>query len=140
MKSKGIRFGASGVFFGLVGVGLFWPSFGQVPDPALTITLTSSNYLLLTITNGVSTANYEVYRRPMFHPNFNWAEQIVGSQGQTNFLVPMGITNMGFFQATAGLDWDQDGVENWKDGDPIDTNVLALSVTIISPANGSNLQ
>jgi hypothetical protein len=38
------------------------------------------------------------------------------------------------------LDNDSDGVPDWEDGDPNDPNVGILNVTIVNPADGSNLQ
>lgn len=108
-----------------------------VPDPILTITLVSTNQVQLVITNGVSTANYEIHRRQFFDPAYPWKLHLIGAQGQTNFTANLGVDTIGFFGATAGLDWDQDGVPNWADGNPISTNVGILSITIDSPTAGS---
>jgi hypothetical protein len=110
----------------------------SVPDPALKISLTGTNQLLLNVTNGLSTANYEIQRRAILaDPSYPWTPHLTGTLGQTNFTVNMGIETIGFFKATAGLDWDQDGIPNWMDGDPSNTNVLRLSITIESPLHGT---
>ena len=62
---------------------------------------------------------------------------IDGTPGQTNFTVSEGMMLSGFFEAAIGTDWDGDGIPNYMDGNPIDPNVGALTITIDSPANGT---
>lgn len=113
----------------------------SVPDPGLTITVFNTNQLQLKITNGVGTANYEIYRTPILDdPTYPWTLHLIGTLGQTNFTADMGIETIGFFKATAGLDWDGDGIPNWLDAQPGNTNVGALTITIDSPVDGANLQ
>ena len=112
----------------------------QVPTPGLTIGLVTSNEFQIRITNGVSYANYEIYRQWELDPNAQWILHIIGAQGQTNFTTNMGIFNTGFFRAAVGSDWDGDGVPNYQDAQPSSTNAGALTITIDSPANGTNIQ
>lgn len=118
--------------------GAVWRLVAQsVPDPALTISVLGTNQLQLKITNGVGYANYEIHRRIIFDPAYPWTLHLIGNLGQTNFTADMGIDTSGFFRATSGLDWDLDGVPNWLDGNPSDTNVGVLSITIDSPLHGT---
>ncbi len=112
----------------------------QVPPPGLTITPSGGNQYSIKITNGVSTANYELYRTiGLGDPLYPWTLHTIGALGQTNFAINSGIEYLGFFQAAVGLDWDGDGIQNWQDANPLDSTKGLLSITIISPANGSTL-
>lgn len=107
------------------------------PQPVLLIAPVGSSQLSITITNGDVLANYEIYRTPVLADvNYPWTLEIVGDVGQTNFTVDMGDDPIGFFQALVGSDADGDGIENYRDGDPNDPTVGALSITIDSPVNG----
>jgi len=113
-----------------------WKTFGQsVPQPGLTIVQTSTNDFLIRITNGVTFANYEIYRRQLLDAAYPRTLHLIGSMGQSNFTVGMGIDTIGFFQAAVGSDWDQDGYANWFDGDPSNPSVGTLSISIDSPTN-----
>lgn len=116
-------------------------SSGQsVPQPGLVVAQTASNQVTITITNGVSFANYEIYRRPILNdPGYPFSLHLVGGQGVTNFTANFGIDIMGYFRAAVGSDWDQDGFSNSIDGNPSDTNVGPLRITIDNPTDGSNL-
>jgi hypothetical protein len=112
----------------------------SIPEPVLKITLSGTNQLQMEITNAVSTANYEIYRTPVLgDPFYPWTLHIIGSAGQSNFTATMGIETVGFFQAGIGSDWDSDGVPNWLDAQPSNPGVGALTITIVSPANGSTV-
>jgi hypothetical protein len=52
----------------------------------------------------------------------------------------LGDTYTGFFRAVNGNDFDLDGVPNSQDARPFDPSIGILTVTIESPANGSNVQ
>src|SRR6266508_511932 len=96
-----------------------WETLGDVPAPVLQATLVSTNQVNVTITNGVSTANYELYWTPVLaDPNFPWNLLVSGSLGQTNFGVLMNSTETGFIKAAIGTDWDGDGVPNYTDARP----------------------
>ena len=102
--------------------------------------LLTNSQVRLTVTNGVGTANYEIYRKPIVgDPAYPWMLHLIGSLGQTNFTANLGIETIGFFKATEGLDWDSDGIPNWMDAQPSNPAVGALTITIDSPANGSTV-
>lgn len=124
---------------GIIVFTVAWALAQSVPDPVLTIRRVSSNQLQLTISNGVNTANYQIFHRPFLDPAHPWSPALIGSQGQTNFTVNLGSEMMGFFGAAPGLDWDEDGVPNWQDGNPVSADVGLLSITIDSPAAGTIL-
>jgi hypothetical protein len=111
------------------------------PPPVLTIANLGTNQYSITITNGISTANYELYWTPILaNPDYPFTLAIVGTEGQTNFVVNMGIYQTGFFQVILGTDWDGDGVPNWQDANPSDPTIGILTVVIDSPTNGMVLQ
>jgi hypothetical protein len=116
------------------------PLAQSLPDPVLTIRRLNTNQVQLTIANGVSTANYQIHQRRFLDPAYPWSPPLIGLQGQTNFTANIGSETMVFFGASPGLDWDQDGVPNGQDGNPISPNVGLLSITIDSPAAGSTLR
>ena len=107
--------------------------------PGLTIALSTNDGVLLTVTNGESSEFYEIYSTNSIADYTAWSLSITGSVGQTNFYVPMGPATAWFFKARAGNDWDGDGIRNFQDANPNNTNVGVLSVTIDTPANGSTL-
>lgn len=137
---RALLVGMSGAL-ALTAIGLLAKPLLAQQAPGLTFVQTSSNQFQITITNGSSSMNYEVYRTPVLDdPFYPWLLHIIGNQGQTNFTVGMGIETMGFFQAAVGSDWDQDGIPNWQDAQPSSTNVGRLTITIDSPVNGTNIQ
>lgn len=113
----------------------------QVPVPGLTVGWSGTN-LLLVITNGSSSANYEIERTPILGDgeNYPWTYYTNGTLGQTSFVAMFGIETRGYFRAAVGLDFDSDGVLNTIDGQPNNASVGALTITIDSPTNGSNIQ
>ena len=115
------------------------PLWGQ-PVPGLTISQISSNQIQIQITNGVGSANYEIYRQWELDTNAQWIPYMLGAQGQTNFSTNMGIFTMGFFRAAEGSDWDGDKIPNWLDAQPSSTNAGALTITIDSPTNYATIQ
>jgi hypothetical protein len=112
----------------------------QVPQPVLKITPTGTNQFLITVTNGVTSTNYEIYRAQILSdPLDPWVLHMVGTNGQTNFVVDMGIEPTGWFRAAIGSDQDGDGIQDWIDGNPNDGSIGALSITIDSPTNGMTI-
>ena len=93
-------------------------------SPVLGITLATNNAVLVTVTNGVSTGQYQIYWTEFLTPDPEWLLLTNGSIGQTQFLVPMEDWEMTFFSATA------------------ETNFVPpiLNVIILSPTNGMLLQ
>jgi hypothetical protein len=61
----------------------------------------------------------------------------IGTLGQTNFGVLMDSTELGFIRAAIGSDWDSDGIQNYRDGNPSDATVGSLTITIDSPTHGT---
>lgn len=113
----------------------------QVPVPGLTVGWSGTN-LLLVITNGSSTVNYEIERTPILgdDENYPFTLHLIGTLGQTSFVANLGIETRGYFRAAVGSDFDSDGVPNAIDGQPNNGSVGALTITIDSPTNGSNIQ
>jgi len=130
-----------GGFFALGGAiaGMVLNTVAQsVPQPGLTITPTGTNQVLIIITNGVSYANYEIFRTPLLGNSvYQWTLHIEGALGQTNFIADKGMMLTGFFKAGVGSDWDGDGIPNNVDANPSDAAVGALTITIDTPANGT---
>jgi hypothetical protein len=114
-------------------------SLPEVPQPGIRLSLTNTNQVLITITNGVSFANYELYHRPALDAAHPWRLSQVGLQAQSNFVAGMSY-DYEFFVVAVGSDWDSDGVFNAVDADAMDATVGILSVTVESPANGSVVQ
>jgi hypothetical protein len=139
MNIKPTLTGPLAVLLSLFLLGVY--SFSQsVPQPVLTVVSTNGTQLLVTITNGVATTNYEIYRTPLLgNTNFPWTLHMVGDVGQTNFLLDLGVEDAGFFRAGIGSDWDLDGIPNSQDANPTDATLGILSITIDSPTNGATL-
>ena len=91
--------------------------------PGLGISLTTNNAVLVTVTNGVSTGQYQIYWTEFLSPSPEWLLLTNGSIGQTQFMVPMEDWEMTFFNASAI------------------TNFIppTLNVIILSPTNGTLL-
>lgn len=108
--------------------------------PVLTIAPAGTNQFLISITNASAVATYELYRTPVLNDMvYPWTLSVTGALGQSNFIVSKGLDSSGFWRASVGTDWDGDGIPNWLDGDPNNSGIGVLSVTIASPANGTNI-
>lgn len=104
--------------------------------PVLTITPLGTNQFSITVTNGVSTANYDLQWTPALgNPDYPWTFAKIGSTGQTNFNLNMGAYQAGFFRGLL----DTNGIPLWEAADPNNPGAGILTVFIDSPANGSNL-
>jgi hypothetical protein len=101
--------------------------------------ITETNFSL-TITNGQSTNYYEIYLYDILQENALSIRTIAGSIGQTNFTIDTEGRPWLFYKAAEDNDWDDDGIPNVFDADPRNAAVGALTITIESPAHGSNLQ
>ena len=113
-------------------------AWADVPAPVLQASLVSTNQVNVLITNGVSTANYELYWTPVLSdPVYPWTLLAIGTLGQTNFGVLMNSSELGFIRAAIGSNWDGDSAPNYMDGNPSDASVGALTITIDSPTNGT---
>jgi len=113
-----------------------WILAQGIPQPVLTITPAVSNQVVITITNGVSIANYDLAWTPFLNnPAYPWTDAAIGGTGQTNFTV--GVTwPTAFFRAVV----DTNGVPLWEAADPNNPSAGILTVFIDSPANGSVVQ
>lgn len=112
--------------------------------PQMTVSQISSNELQITVTNAAVGAQFELQRvsdlNALLDPGYIWPTEILGTLGQTNFVVEMGIFYTGYFRILGCIDCDGDGIPNYQDGQPGNTNVGFLTITIDSPTNGSNIQ
>lgn len=121
-------------------VPLVWAIAQSVPQPGLVITPSTSNQVLITITNAVGWTNYELYRRTTLElnpltlePTHPWLLHQIGTQGQQSFKANMGIEQLSFFRVAVGLDSDGDGILNSQDAQPGSTNAGLLNITIDFP-------
>jgi hypothetical protein len=110
------------------------------PAPILGPLVVSNGYFRVVITNGEPAAYYEIELRDSLDPLYTWRWAATGVQGQTNFQVPLGQSSTAFLRALSCTDCDDDGIPNTADANPLDATIRALSVTIVSPANGSTIQ
>ena len=104
--------------------------------PVLTMAPTGTNQLSITITNGVSTGNYELYTTPVLGDtvNYPWTVATIGYQGQTNFIVPMLYPNS-FYRVVV----DTNAIPLWQAADPNNPSAGILTITIDSPTNNAVL-
>jgi hypothetical protein len=119
---------------------LIYTVLAVVPQPVLKIAALGSNQFSITITNGVNT-NYTLFWTPLLGDSLNYPWQVlgIGTVGQTNFTVIGGEWPVGFFEMLVGADRDGDGIPEWQDAQPLNTNVGILTITIDSPVNGSTV-
>jgi hypothetical protein len=111
------------VFVALFSVEVVRGQYSPV-SPGLRIALTNTNQMSLIITNGTINASYLIYSNEFLNTNFHWVIATNGAASQTNFVLPMGDTETEFYKAN------------------YNTNAFpyVLTLTIDSPANGSNVQ
>jgi hypothetical protein len=101
---------------------LFCLNSSLAGPPGLSISQASSNQISLVVTNGTNTGTYEIFYKELLDNTTNWFLWTTGTQGQTNFTIPINEDAVsGFFKAVAG------------------TNVISVSVTIELPVNGSTV-
>ena len=128
------------LFLALAGALAFVIFRASAAAPGLTISLSSNDTVLLTVTNAVANEAYEIYATNSVSDNMAWSLSITGAIGVSNFSVYTWPATRMFFKARASNDWDSDGIPNFKDANPNNTNVGILTITIDSPANGSTIQ
>lgn len=105
--------------------------------PYLTIAATNTGQYLLTVMNSTNTGNYELWWTPVLaNPAYPWTTLVVGTNGQTNFIVSAATYPNGFYQAV----WEDAGIPLWEAADPNNPGAGILAVFIDSPANGALLQ
>ena len=91
--------------------------------PVLGISLTTNNAVVVAVTNGVSTGQYQIYWTEFLSPAPEWLLLTNGSIGQTQFVVSMDDWDSTFFSASA--------ISNFVPP--------TLNVIILSPTNGTLL-
>ena len=108
-------------------------------QPVLKISNLGDNQFFIEITNAVSTTNYTLYWTPaLANPNYPWIALTNNNVGESNFLVDATGWDAGWFRVLTGTDFDGDGIPEWMDAQPQNPAVGILSVTIDSPANGTD--
>jgi len=122
---------------------MFAPFAGRTAAPGLQIgpftNYGGKTYIGLLITNATATNIYQIQPMPALFNNLPFVGSITGAYGQSNFWFEVGPESAMFFRALDCVDCDGDGVLDWKDGNPSDTNVSGLTITILSPTNGATV-
>ncbi len=91
--------------------------------PGLSIAMTNTNTAVsLTVTNGTNTAQYQIYTKE-YLTNEDWILISNGTTGQTNFTIDLNDADSAFYRAQI----------NSGSG-------ASLSISIVAPANGANIQ
>jgi hypothetical protein len=118
------------------GVVLLTKAWAQsVPQPGLAVTAKTTNSMVITITNGVNYAIYDLWTTPVLgNADFPWTVQALGGAGQTNFSVPLGPLATGFYQVLVD---NNNGVPLWAAANPTNPVAGFLAVFIDSPTNGA---
>jgi hypothetical protein len=111
------------------------------PLPGITVWPLGTNTYQITITNGLSTTNYELYSTAVIGDMaYPWTLISIGTLGQTNWVVDGGPNFSGFYNVGVGTNWDGDLASNSADADPFNSSIGALTITIDSPADHSTFQ
>jgi hypothetical protein len=105
--------------------------------PYLTAVPTGTNQLLITITNA-GPGSYELWTTPILGDtaNYPWTVAAVGTNGQSAFVVPVGLYPAGFYLALL----DTNAIPLWQAANPTNQSLGILAVTIDNPTNGASLQ
>lgn len=110
-------------------------TLAQIPPPVLTITPLGTNTYSIAVANGIPATTYGIYWTPVLgNADYPWTV-LVGTNGQTNFMLNMEQYDSGFFMGVVNTN----GIPPWELANPSDPSMGILSVTIDSPANGSSL-
>jgi len=105
--------------------------------PVLTIAPLGTNEFSITITNNIGSTDFDLQWTPVLaNPEFPWTWAVIGTPGQTNFLVNMTVYQTGFFRAIS----DTNSIPLWEAADPNNPGAGILTIFIDSPANGSLIQ
>jgi hypothetical protein len=105
------------------------------PQPGVSIQSFGTNVFSISVTNGVSTANYDLYWTPILaNPDYPWAPAAIGTTGQTNFLLDMTPFTSGFFRVLLET---TNSIPPWKAADPNNPGAGVLAVSIDSPTNAA---
>lgn len=131
---KGHWIAVVGIFAIVVATAL--TAFSQ-SAPVLTIAPLGTNQFSITVTNGYSGADYDLLWTPVLaNPDYPWMYAVVGTTGQTNFLLNMGDYQVGFFRAQL----DTNSIPFWEAADPNNPSAGILAVFIDNPTNNAVLQ
>jgi len=110
-----------------------------VPPPVISIALTNTTELAITVTNGVPYANYILYNQHILGGT-NWTFVTNPVPGVSNFVVNPGPYFEGYYIVTGSTNWNNGGIPNWDYADPMNPGLGVLTVSIVSPAQGSVIQ
>ncbi len=104
--------------------------------PVLRIAPTGTNVISVTITNNIGTLDYDLeWNSVLGNSNFLWTFAAIGVPGGTNFLLNQDTYPATFFRAVL----DTNVPPLWQSSNPSVPGSPVLSVTILSPANGSTI-
>jgi len=107
--------------------------FADPPQPVVSIQSIGTNVFSISVTNGVSTANYDLYWTPILaNSDYPWMVAAIGNTGQTNFLMDMNPYSTAFFRVLLET---TNSIPPWKAADPNNPNAGVLAVSIDSPTN-----
>jgi hypothetical protein len=110
-----------------------------VPAPMVSITVTNTNQLSITVTNGVPYANYILYNQHVLGDS-TWTFVTNPVPGVSNFVVNMGPYFYDFYLVSGSTNWNNNGIPNWEYADPNNPGLGVLTVSIVSPSQGQILQ
>jgi hypothetical protein len=111
-----------------------------IPPPVISIGVTNTNQLSITVTNGVAYANYILYNQHVLNDPAGWTFVTNPVPGVTNFVVDPGPYFEGYYIVTGSTNWNNNGIPNWDYADPANPGLGVLTVSIVSPAQGSVIQ
>lgn len=110
-----------------------------VPPPELSIAVTNGTQLSISVTNGVPYGNYILYNQHVLGSG-GWTFVTNPVPGVSNFVVSMGPYFEGYYLVTGSTNWNDNGIPNWDLADPNNPGLGALTVSIVSPAQGAIIQ
>jgi hypothetical protein len=110
-----------------------------VPAPMISITVTNTNQVSITVTNGVPYANYILYNQHVLGDS-TWTFVTNPVPGVSNFVVSMGPYFYDFYLVSGSTNWNNNGIPNWEYADPNNPGLGVLTVSIVSPSQGQILQ
>jgi len=111
-----------------------------VPSPLLLIAPTNGTQLSITVSNGVAYGNYILYNQHILNDPAGWTFVTNPVPGVTNFVIDPGPYFEGFYIVTGSTNWNNNGIPNWDYADPLNPGLGVLTVSIVSPAQGSVIQ
>lgn len=103
--------------------------------PFLTITNLGTNQYSISFTNNIGSSAYDLQWTPVLaNADYPWTWAVIGVPGQTNYIVSS-TYQTAFFRTIL----DTNIPPLWEAADPNNPALGALSITIDSPTNGSNV-